>query len=233
MFEKYNFKKTKAIVLIVLISNLGLGSLFLVPTQTQAFMSPQEVFNTITSFHDGAELAEVTQNQLINIIQNDQEIPENLKPYLISSIQNSENIPENTQNLLIDTIQNNEKIPENLKPLIISAIAGNADIGGLIKNWVLDLLLLHIDIEHICKSLSDAAANIMVLGTTMGTPISILITQMCPIILNEILQAYLQTLPEPPAPENTQVIQYPIFESYQWEIGIPGFFKPGEITPFK
>ncbi len=30
-----------------------------------------------------------------------------------------------------------------------------------------------------------------------------------------------------------QVIQYPIFDSYQWEVGIPGFFEPGEITKFK
>jgi hypothetical protein len=30
-----------------------------------------------------------------------------------------------------------------------------------------------------------------------------------------------------------QVIQYPIFDSYQWEIGIPGFFEPGEITKFR
>jgi len=30
-----------------------------------------------------------------------------------------------------------------------------------------------------------------------------------------------------------QVIQYPVFDSYQWEVGIPGFFEPGEITKFK
>ena len=30
-----------------------------------------------------------------------------------------------------------------------------------------------------------------------------------------------------------QVIQYPIFDSYQWEVGIPGFFEPGEITKFR
>ena len=164
MFKKDIFKKTKVIVLIVLILNLGLGSLFLAPTQIQAasmgFMNPEEVLNVMTTLHDGAESAKD-------------------------------------------------------------------------ENWILTLLLKHIDVEHICKSLSDIAENIMIMGTTVGTPIAILITQMCPIILNEILQAYLQTLPEPPAPENTQVIQYPIFESYQWEIGIPGFFKPGEITPFK
>ena len=227
------FKKTKAIALIVFILNLGLGSLFLAPTQTQAFMNPQEVFDTMTNLNDGAELAELTQNELISIIQNSQEIPENLKPYLIDSIQNDENITDAVKEELINIIQNNGVIPEDLKLLVISAMNGNNDISGPVKSWILGLLLKHIDIEHICKSLSDAAANIMVLGTTIGTPMAILITQICPIILNEILQAFLQTLPAPPAPSNIQTIQYPIFESYQWEIGIPGFTKPGEITPFK
>jgi len=30
-----------------------------------------------------------------------------------------------------------------------------------------------------------------------------------------------------------QTITVPIFDSYQWEVGIPGFAKPGEITKFK
>ena len=235
MFKKNIFKKTNVILLIVLILNLGLGSLLLAPTQTQAysFMNPQEVFNVMTSLNDGAELAELTQNELIDIILKDGTIPEELKSYLISSIQNSQDIPENTKNLLIDIILRDGTIPEELKLLVISAINGNENVTGLIKNWALDLLLQHIDIEHICKSLSDAAANVMIMGTTVGTPIAIAITQLCPIILNEMLQAFLQTLPEPPAPANIQTIQYPIFESYQWEIGIPGFTSPGEITPFK
>lgn len=226
------FKKTKAIVLIVLILNLGLGGLFLVPTQTQAFLDPQGVLDTITSLNDGAELAEFTQNELISIIQNSQEIPEHLKPYLIDSIQNDGNITDTVKDELINIIQNDGVIPEDLKLLVISAINGNNDISGLVKSWILDLLLKHVDIEHICKSLSDAAANIMVFGTTIGTPMAILITQICPIILNEILQTFLQTLPEPPAPPNIQSIEYPIFESYQWEIGIPGLVNPGDVTQF-
>ncbi len=226
------FKKTKAIVLIVLILNLGLGGLFLVPIQTQAFLDPQGVLDTITNLNDGAELAELTQNELINIIQNSQEIPEDLKPYLINSIQNDGNITDTVKDELINIIQNNEVIPEDLKLLVISAINGNNDISGLVKSWILDLLLKHVDIEHICKSLSDATANIMVFGTTVGTSMAILITQICPIILNEILQTFLQTLPEPPAPPNIQSIEYPIFESYQWEIGIPGLVNPGDVTQF-
>lgn len=203
------------------------------PTPCNLPVDPSNFLNTISTFYEGTEMAEITKQELIDIIQKNETIPESLKPYVISSIQKSSNIPENTKNLLIDAIQKNGKIPEDLKSLAISAINGNADISGLIKNWLLDLLLKHVDIEHICKSLSDIVANIMVMGTTIGTPVAFFITQMCPIILNELLQAFLQTLPEPPAPENTQVIQYPIFESYQWEIGIPGFTRPGEITPFK
>jgi len=232
MFKKYIFKKIKVVVLTVLILNLGLGSLLLAPTQAQA-IDPQTVFNAISNLNDGAELAEISQNELINMIEEGEQIPEEFKPYVISSILNAEDIPENTQNLLMNIIQTNRAIPEDLKSLIISAINGNENVTGLIKNWALDLLLKHVDIEYICKSLSDAAANVMIFGTTVGTPVAIAITQMCPMILNEMLQAFLQTLPEPAAPANIQTIQYPIFESYQWEIGIPGFTSPGEITPFK
>jgi len=203
------------------------------PTPPCMPVSPDDFFGTISSIYDGTEMANDSINEIISIIQNDENIPESLKPYVVSSIQNAENIPENTKKLLLDIVQNNEKIPESLKSLLIGAINNNKDITGLIKSWVLDLLLKHVDIEHICKSLSDIFASMTVFGTSVGTPVAMFITQMCPIILNEILQAFLETLPEPPAPENTQVIQYPIFESYQWEIGIPGFTQPGEITPFK
>lgn len=195
-------------------------------------VNPADFFDTISSISGGAEMANTAKNAIIDSIQKDKKIPEELKSYAISSIQNAENIPENTKKLLIDKIQNNEKIPNEFKSLLISAINGNTDITGLIKNWILDLLLKHVDIEHICKSLSDIAANMMVFGTSVGTPIAMFITQICPIILNEIMQAFLQTIPPPPPPPNTQSISYPIFKSYKWEIGIPGLFKPGEVTEF-
>lgn len=276
-----------------------------IPTpDEEELVNPAIFFSTVSDLYDGTNMAEKTQQELINIILNDEEIPEALKQYLINSIQNFDDTPENIKNLLIDIVENNEqipedsktlfvnivqndenipqiikdklinilqndeKIPEDLKQYIINAINGNADIvgfvkdkliniigqdgiipdylksflvdavngnmnvTGLIKSWVLDLLLKHVDIEHICKSLSDIAANTMIWGTTVGGPLAAFITSMCPIILNEILEAFLQTLPEPPAPVNIQTIQYPIFESYQWEIGIPGLVKPGEVTEF-
>ena len=204
-----------------------------IPTPSDIPVNPANFFNTISNLYDGTEMAENTKQELINMILNDEEIPETLKPYLISSIQKDGNITDAVKNELISIMQNNGVIPESLKSILISAVNGNSDISGLIQNWVLDLLLKHVDIEHICKSFSDIAANMMIWGTSIGTPIAIAISQLCPIILNEILQAFLQTLPEPQAPANIQTIQYPIFESYQWEIGIPGFTSPGEITPFK
>ena len=227
------FKKANFILLIILVLNLSISSLLLAPTQAYAFMNPAEVLDVITSLNSGAEAAEVAIEIIINSIEEDGKIPEEYKTHIEDAIQNAENIDEYTKNLLLGKILNNEAIPEEFRSLLKDIINSNGDISGLIKNWVLDLLLQHVDIEYICKSLSDTAANIMFLGTTLGTPIALAITRMCPIILNELLQAFLETLPEPPAPENTQVIQYPIFESYQWEIGIPGFFQPGEITPFK
>ena len=203
------------------------------PKPPCASVDPTDFFGTISTLYDGTEMAENTKQEIINMILNDEEIPETLKSYIISSIQKDGNITDAVKNELISIIQDNGVIPESLKSILISAINGNSDIEGLIKNWVLDLLLKHVDIEHICKSFSDIAANMMIWGTSIGTPIAIAISQLCPIILNEILQTFLQTLPEPAAPANIQTIQYPIFESYQWEIGIPGFTSPGEITPFK
>lgn len=203
------------------------------PTPSCTPVNPNDFFSTISTLYQGTEIAENAINTLVKAIQNDEKIPEDLKPWLINTIQNADNIEDSIKTELIDIINKNEKIPEDLKSLVISVIQGNKDIGGLIKNWLLGLLLKHVNVEHICKSLSDIAANITVFGTTVGTPLAMFITQMCPIILNEILQAFLKTLPKPSAPEYTQVIEYPTFESYQWEVGIPGFFKPGEITPFK
>jgi len=232
MFKKYIFKKIKVVVLTVLILNLGLGSLLLAPTQAQA-IDPQTVFDAISTLSDGTETADHAISIIIDELQKNGKIPEEYKEWVIDAIQKDGDIDQATKTLFIDTINGNKAIPESLKTLLISIIEGNADIAGLIKNWALDLLLKHVDIEYICKSLSDAAANVMIFGTTVGTPVAIAITQMCPMILNEMLQAFLQTLPEPAAPANIQTIQYPIFESYQWEIGIPGFTSPGEITPFK
>ena len=233
MFKKYVFKKIKATILIILILSFGSGSLFLAPTQTHAiFMNPAEVLGVITDLNGGAEAAEVVIEIIINSIEEDGKIPEEYKTYIEDVIQNAENIDEYTKDLLLGKILNNEAIPEEFRSLLKDIINSNGDISGLIKNWVLDLLLKHVDIEHICKSLSDIAANIVIAGFSVGTPFAIAITQICPIILNQILQGFLETLPEPPAPTNIQTIQYPIFESYQWEIGIPGLVKPGEVTEF-
>lgn len=203
------------------------------PNPSNVPVNPTDFFSTISTLYDGTEMAENAKERLLSIIQNNEDIPESLKPYVISSIQNNGNISDTVKNKLIDIIENDEAIPESLKSILMEVINGNTDIAGLIKNWILDLLLKHVNIEHICKSFSDAAANMMIFGTTVGTPIAIAITQLCPMILNEILEGFLQTLPEPPAPSNIQTIQYPIFNSYQWEIGIPGFTQPGEITPFE
>lgn len=202
------------------------------PTPSCTPVNTSDFLDTISSIYGGEEMTNTAISTLIDIIQKDKKIPEELKSYAISSIQNAENIPENTKNLLIDKIQNNEKIPTEFKSLLIGAINDNKDITGLIKNWILDLLLKNISVEHICKSLTDTAATMVVFGTSVGTPMAMFITQICPIILNEIIQALLQTIPSPSSPENTQSISYPIFKSYKWEIGIPGLFKPGEVTEF-
>ena len=90
-----------------------------------------------------------------------------------------------------------------------------------------------VDIEHICKTLSDIVAPIAVFGTTIGTPIALAISQICPIILDEILTKLGFYEEKLKTGESTQIIIVPTLESYEWEVGIPGFIKPGQRTEFK
>lgn len=192
--------------------------------------NPSGVLNLLTDLSDSAG----TVDTLINIIQNDKEIPEEFKSWLISTIQNNGDITETVKTQLIDIINKGGKIPEDLKQLLISAIQGNKDITGLIKNQILSILMKGLaSIEDICDSLVEIVAPIAVFGTTIGTPIAILIRQVCPIILNEILTKLGFYEEKLKTGESTQIIIVPTLESFEWEVGIPGFIKPGQRTEFK
>lgn len=204
------------------------------PASSGGCTNPADVINVLTEVSDSADTAETTKNTLIDIIQNNGKIPEDLKPWLISTIQENGDMTETAKTTLINAIQNNEKIPDDLKSLFISAIQGNLDITGLIKNKILSMLMKGlVDIEHICKTLSDIVAPIAVFGTTIGTPIALAISQICPIILDKILTELGFYEEKLKTGESTQIIIVPTLESYEWEVGIPGFIKPGQRTEFK
>lgn len=196
--------------------------------------NPAGVINVLTGVSDAAEGVEAAKTILINAIQKGEKIPEELKLWLISAIQNNGDITETVKTTLIDTIQKNGEIPEDLKSLVISAIQGNLDITGLIKNEILKMLMKGLaKIEDICASLAEIAAPIAVFGTTIGTPIAILIRQICPMILDKILTELGFYKEKLKTGESTQTLPVPTLEYYQWEVGIPGFIKPGQYTKFK
>jgi len=87
-----------------------------IPTpDEEELVNPANFFSTVSDLYDGTNMAEKTQQELINIILNDEEIPEALKQYLINSIQNFDDTPENIKNLLIDIVENNEQISGRFK----------------------------------------------------------------------------------------------------------------------
>jgi hypothetical protein len=90
-----------------------------------------------------------------------------------------------------------------------------------------------VDIEYICKTLAEIVAPIAIFGTTIGTPIALVISQICPKILNDILTKLGYYSEKNKAGESTQTIVVPTLEYYKWEVGIPGFIKPGQFTKFK
>jgi hypothetical protein len=201
---------------------------------SSGYTNPTSVLNLLTGLSDAAEGVEAAKTILINAIQKGEKIPEELKPWLISAIQNSGDLTETAKTTLIDIINKDGKIPADLKQLLISAIQGNLDITGLIKNQILEILMKGLaKIEDICASLAEIVAPIAVFGTTIGTPIAILIRQICPIILDEILTKLGFYEEKRKTGESTQTLPVPTLEYYQWEVGIPGFIKPGQYTKFK
>lgn len=286
MFLKNQHKKINDILLIIFISNLVLGGLFLVPIQIQAAYScnsatqtchscnsagqcvedengpytcslcfgrcessspssgsctgssygqtnPTNILNILSDVGSAAGSAEDTKETLIDIILQSGKIPENLKPWLIGAINENANISAPIKEQLIDIIQKDGIIPGNLKSLLISTIEDYQNITELIQNEILSLIMGNIvDINYICKTLAEIVAPIAVFGTTIGTPIAIAITTLCPKILHEALSQLGYYGEKLKTGESIQTIISPTLNTYQWEVGIPGFIKPGEITEF-
>ena len=196
--------------------------------------NPADVLNILSGISDAAGGVEAAKTILINAIQKGEKIPEELKSWIISAIQNSGDITETVKTQIIDIINKDGKIPEDLKSLVISAIQGNLDITGLIENQILKILMKGLaKIEDICASLAEIAAPIEVFGTTIGTPIAILIRQICPMILDKILTELGFYKEKLKTGESTQTLPVPTLKYYKWEVGIPGFIKPGQYTEFK
>ncbi len=104
------------------------------------------------------------------------------------------------------------------------------DIGDLVQDKFLDLLGVGLDVDWICGMLSNAATA---LPWGLGVPVSMAIGQACPIILKELLASLGAYSTKQTVEELVQTIPVPTFRFFEWEVGLPGFFKPGQILKFK
>jgi len=101
---------------------------------------------------------------------------------------------------------------------------------GLVKNKFLDLILSGLDIAWICQQLSNAATG---LPWGAAAVVAQAIAMVCPTLLDNFLTELGFYKLKSPTGEMTQTIPVPTFKYYQWEIGLPGFIKPGQIIEFK
>lgn len=198
--------------------------------QSAAETAAQEGINTLEDLANVTGLIDEAKQSLIDLINGDKPIPEDLKEFIISAIKNDTNIPNATKNTLIDLINKNKAIPEELKGIMTTMIENLKDTTSLIKNKFLDLILSGLNIDWICQQLANAVTG---LPWGIGAPISAAIAMSCPILLDALLtELGFYKLKSAPG-EMTQTIPVPTFKYYQWEVGLPGFIKPGQIIEFK
>ncbi|MFA5392601.1 MAG: hypothetical protein WC306_02920 [Candidatus Paceibacterota bacterium] len=198
--------------------------------QSAAEAAAQEGINSLEDLANATGLADEAKQSLIDLVNQNKPIPENLKEFMISAIENSTEILDNTKETLINLINQGKAIPDSLKDTATTMIGNLTNTIDLVKNKFLDLILAGLDIEGICGQLSNAVAN---LPWGAGAAIATAITMTCPLLLDSLLTELGYYEERNKAGESTQTIEVPTLEYYQWEIGIPGFIKPGQIIKFK
>jgi hypothetical protein len=207
MFLKNQYKKINNILLIIFISNLVLGGLFLAPIQIQAAYSCDSVTQTCHSCNAAGQCVDDPNN-----------------PYWCAQCFSicSKNTTTNPQTGEI--ITNLENVVDTISDIHGTIGAGSTQtIIGLITENI-------VDVDYICTMLANAATA---LPFGAGYALATAITLTCPKILHEILDQLGFYKEKFKTGESTQIIPVPSLESYTWEVGIPGFIKPGQSTEFK
>jgi len=198
--------------------------------QSAAETAAQEGINTLEDLANATGLIDEAKQSLIDLVNQGKPIPENLKEFMISAIINDADISSNNKKTLIDLINKNKPISDALKSTVTTMIENLKDTVGLVKNKFLDLILAGLDVESICQQLVIAASSI---GWGIGMALATAIEFACPPLLDSFLtnlgffEEKLQT------GDTTQILPVPTFKYFQWEVGIPGFTKPGQYTEFK
>ncbi|MDD5760651.1 MAG: hypothetical protein PHF45_01155, partial [Candidatus Pacebacteria bacterium] len=180
----------------------------------------------INSLEDLAEitgLADQTRKDLINIINEGGPIPDKYKDFSLQAI-NSSNLSASEKEALTYIIDKGLFIPENLQDKFTGVIQEVKNISGLVANKFLDLIFGGMNIEWICEQLTTAASA---LPFGIGAVVAQAVAMACPVVLDNVLTTLGYYAEKLPTEEVTQTIPVPTFRYYQWEVGLPGFIKPG------
>lgn len=143
-----------------------------------------------------------------------------------AAINVEENYPENTT-----TNPETGQITTNLENVVDTISDIHSTIGAGSTQTIIGLITENIvDINYICTMLANAATA---LPFGAGYAIATTISLTCPKILHEALSQLGFYKEKLRTGESIQTIPVPSLGSYTWEVGIPGFIKPGQITEFK
>ena len=186
--------------------------------------------NNISDLANITGLAETAKQDFIDQIYNNIPIPNEYKDFAIQEIKKS-NLSSSDKETLINIIEKGLPIPEDLQDKFATLINSVKDVTSLVKNKLLDLIESGLDISWICNSLSNAATA---LPWGIGAVIAEAIALACPPLLNDLLSSlgFFDIKQEVEA-TMTQTIPVPTFKFFKWEVGLPGFIKPGQIIEFK
>ena len=175
-------------------------------------------------------LAETAKQDFIDQIYSNNPIPSKYIDFAIQAIQSS-NLSDSDKEAIINAIELGKAIPENLQEGFATAISEVEDITDLVTNKFLDLIESGLDVSWICNSLANAATA---LPWGIGAVVSQAIALACPPMLTELLSSLGFYETKQKVEETmTQTIPVPTFRFFKWEVGLPGFLKPGQIIEFK
>ena len=175
-------------------------------------------------------LAETAKQDFIDQIYSNSPIPSEYKDFAIQAINNS-NLSNSDKETLINIIEKGFPIPENLQDKFATLINRVKDVTSLVENKLLDLIESGLDISWICNSLSNAATA---LPWGIGAIVAEAIALACPPLLNDLLSSLgFFDIKQEVEETMTQTIPVPTFKFFKWEVGLPGFIKPGQIIEFK
>jgi hypothetical protein len=197
--------------------------------QTAASAAAQGI-NTLEDLAKITGLADEAMQDLINLVNQGQPIPENLKEFAISAVQKTPNLSSEDKATLINAINFGQSIPEHLQETMTTVLENVKDLTGLVTSKFLDLIFSGMDIQWICAQLTTAAAA---LPWGIGAVVAQAVAMACPVVLHNTLSGLGYYEEKFPTGTITQTIPVPTFKYYKWEVGLPGFIKAGQIIEFK